>query len=169
MYVDYTGTARCGQRISTFSLPSLDCLLRCSLGSDYRSLRSLSEWPSSLFFRTGARSRHPLLDSSLVFSLSPRLRQSRYPREGQISSSFFCPVLLFTHRASRIRPYPPSDQSSSLSRSPSRSCGQFEIGSSFDRCYDTRRLFVKCSRNHAKCGTYNIVTSLKTILFDIVD
>lgn len=42
-------TARSGRRISTFSLPNLDCLPRRSLGGDYRTLRSLSEWPSSFF------------------------------------------------------------------------------------------------------------------------
>lgn len=69
-------TAQCGRRISTFSLPSLDCLPRHSLGGGYRTPRSPSEWPSSLLFfsRTGARSRRPSLDSSLVSCPSPCLR-----------------------------------------------------------------------------------------------
>ena len=76
------------RRISTFSLPNFDCLSHRSLDSDYRTLRSLLQMAEFPFFRTGARSRHPLFDSSLssflrlCFSEIPP--QSRYPRQRQI-------------------------------------------------------------------------------------
>lgn len=80
------GTAQCGRRISTFSLPSLDCLLRCSLGDDYRSLRSR---PSSLF-------------SGLVRGLI-----IRYSTQ---ASSFLCSCISDNHdipASARFRPFAP--------------------------------------------------------------
>lgn len=136
-------TAQCDRRISTFSLLSLDCLPRRSFGDDYRMLRSPSEWPSSLFFSSGlvrdiaARylTRLPVPASST--------HNHDIPARRQISLSFFYTVLLFTHRASRIRPYPPSDRSSSLSHSLLRSYRHFEIAFSFNRYRGIYRRFVK--------------------------
>jgi len=108
------------------------------------SLR-MAEFP---FFRTGTRSRPPvtwLKPCRFPIPASPT-RNHDIPASARFLYRSFA-LLPFTRHASQIRPYPPSDRSSFLSRSPSRSCGQFGIGSSFDRCCGIRHRFVKHSRN----------------------
>jgi len=116
------------RRISTFSLPNLDCLSRRSLDSNYRALRSLLQMAEFPFFRTGAWSRHPLFDSSLVFSLSLFLRHAITISSRASDSSIF-----LLYRASLYAPRSSNMIVSAIIdhrplHSPSRSCGQFKIG-----------------------------------------
>jgi len=85
-----------------------------------------SKWPSFPFFRTGAWSRHPLFDSSLVFSLFLRHAITISSRASDSSIFLLYRASLYAPRSSNMIVSAIIDHRPL--HSPSRSCGQFKIG-----------------------------------------